>query len=270
MNSMMEKMNISKIELLQFDAVAIAEKIKHRKITSEQITTTLIEHIKNVNDSLNAVVEERFDLAIQEAIGKDKEIAQNKVDFKQQPLFGVPISIKESFHVKGMKTTGGISHRKDLIMSSDADVVAKLKRAGAIILAKTNTPSLCFCQETDNKLYGRTNNAWNKKKTSGGSSGGEAALIAVGGSPVGMSSDIGGSIRLPSHFNGVVGFKAGMEQISRHGHFPEQTIPLQQRMASIGPIGKAVRDVKLVYDIVARNKEAKRLYEKISVDVLPN
>ena len=252
---------------LELDAVAIAEKIRNREITSEEITQTLIEHIKNVNGSLNAVVEDRFELALEEA--KEKDFTIDQIDFRKQPLYGVPISIKESFNVIGMKTTGGIVHRKDLIMTEDADVVKRLKEAGAIILAKTNTPSLCFCQETDNKLYGRTNNAWDPKRTAGGSSGGEAALIAVGGSPVGMSSDIGGSIRFPSHFNGVVGFKPGKDQVSRNGHFPNQTIPLQQRMSSIGPIGKSVRDVKTVYEIVAEHNKSKRLYEKMSIDILP-
>src|SRR5699024_7232521 len=102
-------------------------------------------------------------------------------------------------------------------------------------------------------------------------SGGEAALIAVGGAPVGLSSDIGGSIRFPSHFNGVVGFKSGMDQISRIGHFPETTIPLQKRMSTFGPIGKTVRDVKAVYDIVSEKKhhQPRRLYEKMVIDILP-
>src|SRR5699024_9456024 len=265
----MNRAVISREDLLNLDAVAIAEKIRNRDITSEQITSTLINHIIQVNDSLNAVVEDRFELALEEAREKDKQIDQ--ADFTKQVLYGVPISMKESFNVKGMKTTGGIAHRKDIIMSSDAKVVSLLKEAGAIIIAKTNTPSLCFCQETDNKLYGRTNNAWNKRKTAGGSSGGEAALIAVGGSPVGMSSDIGGSIRFPSHFNGVVGFKSGMGKVPHEGHFPEATIPLQKRMLSYGPIGKSVRDVKLVYNIVKnKNSEKKRrLYEKFIIDIMP-
>lgn len=252
---------------LKLDATAIASKIRNKEFTSEEITQTLIEHIKNVNNSLNAVVEERFELALEEARDKDRNIDQ--IDFSKQPLYGVPISIKESFHVKGMKTTGGIVHRKDLIMTEDAEVVKRLKEAGAIVLVKTNTPSLCFCQETDNKLYGRTNNAWDPKRTAGGSSGGEAALIGVGGSPVGMSSDIGGSIRFPSNFNGVVGFKPGKFQVSSQGHFPDFTHPLQQRMSSIGPIGKSVRDVKTVYEIVSQHNESKRLYEKMTIDILP-
>src|SRR5699024_9351617 len=99
--------------------------------------------------------------------------------FQDQPLFGVPVSIKESIDVESMKTTGGLHYRSDLMMTENASSVNKLQEAGAIILCKTNTPSLCFCHETDNKLYRRTNNTWNKKMTAGGSSGGEAALILL-------------------------------------------------------------------------------------------
>lgn len=254
--------------LLALDATEIAQLIQKRKLTSEEITATLIQHIQTVNSRLNAVVEDRFKEALAEAREKDQQIDQ--ADFTKQPLYGVPISIKESFHVKGMKTTGGIVHRKDLIMTEDADSVKKLKDAGAIILAKTNTPALCFCQETDNKLYGRTNNAWDPKRTAGGSSGGEAALIGVGGSPVGMSSDIGGSIRFPSHFNGVVGFKPGKYQVPDDGHFPTENVELQKRMSGLGPIGKSVRDVKLVYDLIAKKQEKKVYYEKMYIDILPH
>ncbi|MBO1914857.1 amidase, partial [Microvirga sp. 3-52] len=100
---------------------------------------------------------------------------------------------------------------------SDAELVKKLKSEGAIILGKTNTPELCFCQETDNKLYGRTNNARDTSRTAGGSSGGEAVMISVGGAAAGLGSDIGGSIRFPCHFNGVIGFKSGNSQVSSVG-----------------------------------------------------
>src|SRR5699024_7340641 len=116
---MKKETSLTTQQLLQMDASDIAKKIQNRDITSEQITTVLINHIKNINASLNAVVENRFDLALEEAKEKDKHIAT--VDFNKNPLYGVPISIKESFHVKGMKTTGGIFHRKDLIMSTDAE-----------------------------------------------------------------------------------------------------------------------------------------------------
>lgn len=254
--------------LLNLDATEIATLIQDGQISSEEVTTTLINHIKEINKHLNAVVENRFTEAIEEAKLADKSL--HKTDLTNKPLYGVPISMKESLHVKGMKTTGGIKHRKDIIMSRNADVVERLKEAGAIILCKTNTPALCFCHETDNKLYGRTNNAWDIKRTAGGSSGGEAALIGVGGTPVGMSSDIGGSIRFPSHFNGVVGFKPGKYQVSSEGHLPADIIPLKARMSGVGPIGKSVRDVKLVYDIVKEHNDKKSLYEKMQIEILPN
>lgn len=255
------------ITLLQMDATEIAALIKAKQLTSEEITRTLIDHISLINPSLNAVVENRFDEALAEAKVMDENL--NNPENENKILYGVPISIKESLHVNGMKTTGGVAHRKDIIMSRDANVVTKLKEAGAIILCKTNTPALCFCQETDNKLYGRTNNAWDIERTAGGSSGGEAALIGVGGSPVGMSSDIGGSIRFPSHFNGVVGFKPGAHQVSSEGHFPPDVIPLKTRMSSIGPIGKSVRDVELLYQIIEDNPKRKSLFEKMHIEILP-
>src|SRR5699024_1619063 len=156
-----------KNNLLHYDATDIASFIQNRQLTSENITNILISHIQEVNKELNAVVEDRFSQALEEAKQADEFI--DHADFNQQPLYGVPISIKESLHVKGMKTTGGINHRKDLIMTQDADVVERLKLAGAIILCKTNTPSLCFCHETDNKIYGKTNNAWAMNRTAGGS-----------------------------------------------------------------------------------------------------
>src|SRR5699024_327800 len=106
----------------------------------------------------------------------------------------------------GMKTTGGLINRSDLISKTDAEVVRRLKKAGAIILAKTNTPILCFCQETDNKLYGRTNNPWNLERTAGGSSGGEAALLSIGGAAAGLGSDIGWTFSYHILFTSVIGF----------------------------------------------------------------
>src|SRR5699024_9932673 len=215
-----------------------------------------------------AVVEDRFSLALEEAAEKDANI--HKANFTREPLYGVPISMKEAFHVTGMKTTAGLFHRKDVIKNRDAKVVQAMKNAGAIILCKTNTPALCFCHETDNKLYGRTNNAWHTKRTAGGSSGGEAALISVGGSPLGISSDIGGSIRFPSHFNGIIGFKPGMFQVSSDGHIPADNIPLKSRMSSIGPIGKSVRDMELIYQLTATTQNNRSLYEKMRIEILPN
>ena len=234
---------------MDLDATTLLNLLKKGNITSEAIVTTYVEHIKKTNPPINAIVEERFDDAIAEARKYDQQKKNGTMPVGK--LAGVPISVKESFHVANMKTTGGLEHRQDLISRVDAEVVRKLRNEGAIILGKTNTATLCYCQETDNKLYGRTNNPWNLNATAGGSSGGEGALLAIGGSAVGIASDIGGSIRIPSHFNGVVGFKPGMFKVSADGHYPEMTQPLQQRMLGIGPMGKSVRDMELIYRIIS-------------------
>src|SRR5699024_12345798 len=127
------------------------------------------------------------------------------------------------------------------------------RRYRAIIICKTNTTTLSYCQETDNKVYGQTNNPWDVTRSAGGSRGGEGAILASGGAAVGLESDIGRSIRFPSHLNGVVGFKSGMNQIPQTGHFPLATLPLQQRMLGFGTMGKSVLDMELLYKIIARD-----------------
>lgn len=254
------------MDLFSLDATAIAHIIRTKQQSIYQIVSHMIEHAKNENAYIHAIVEDRFEEALDEAKEKDA-ILQSSTDVG--PLFGVPISVKESFDVKGMKTTGGLLHLKNHVATTDADVIQALKQAGAIILCKTNTPTLCFCQETDNKLYGKTNNAWDQSKTAGGSSGGEAALLAVGGATVGIGSDIGGSIRFPCHFNGIIGFKPGKSQVSLQGHFPNESIALQQRMSTAGPMGKSVRDMKLMYETITRTPTLKQDIKDLSVSFLP-
>lgn len=248
------------------DATALAEKLRKNEITSYEVVRAYIEHIRSINPSINALVEDRFADALEEAKQYDNE-RKNSIK-RHGALAGVPISVKESFHVLNMKTTGGLEHRQDLISREDAVVISKLKNEGAIILGKTNTPALCFCQETDNKLYGRTNNPWDLNRTAGGSSGGEGALLAVGGAALGIGSDIGGSIRFPAHFNGVVGFKPGMHQVSAAGHYPEITHPLQERMLAMGPMGKSVRDMELMNDIITESSSKTNFLQDYKIEIL--
>jgi fatty acid amide hydrolase 2 len=234
--------------IVDLDAVTLAEKIRLREISSVEATTAFIEQQKQANPILNFLVEDRFQAALLEAEQCDQVLQTGKQTGR---LFGVPISIKECFDVKGMKTTGGLIHLKNRVARQDAEVVARLKAEGAIILGKTNTPTLCFCQETDNKLYGRSNNPWDVSRTTGGSSGGEAACIAIGGAAVGLGSDIGGSIRFPAHFNGVIGFKSGASQVSQVGHFPFVTDSYQQKMLGIGALAKSVQDAEMMNEIIS-------------------
>ncbi|AXI09863.1 amidase [Oceanobacillus zhaokaii] len=253
--------------IIDMDATEIAEKIKQGELTSVDTVKAYINHIKKVNPHINALVEERFSDALNEADELDRVSLNGK---NAGPLHGVPISVKESFHVTNMKTTAGLVHRQDLISRDDAAVISRLKAKGAIILGKTNTPTLCFNQETENKLYGRTNNPWDVTKTAGGSSGGEGALLAVGGSAVGIASDIGGSIRIPAHFNGVVGFKPGMNQVSAEGHFPLPSNPIQERMFAVGPMGKSVRDMRWIYQIISDKPIRTKYLQSFKIEILPS
>lgn len=240
------------MEIYEMDASTLAEKIRKREITSVEATEAFIERIEKVNPAINALVENRFQEAREEAAACDKLLESGKKP--EGKLFGVPISVKECFDVKGMHTTAGIPSWKEKTITEDAKVIRLLKKEGAIILGKTNTPVLSYCQETDNLLYGRTNNPWNLDRTCGGSSGGEGALIAAGGAAVGLGTDFGGSIRFPSHFNGTVGFKPGALAVSEEGMEPILPHPAQKRMVGIGPIAKSVQDAKLVYEIVSEQK----------------
>lgn len=248
--------------VLDTDATTLAKQIQNQEISSLHATETYIKHIKSINPQLNCLVEDRYSTAIKEAKLADEQIKLGK---NQGRLLGVPISMKECFDVADMKTTGGIPARKNDKRDADSAVVTRLKAEGAIILGKTNTPALCFCQETDNKLYGRTNNPWDVSKTVGGSSGGEAALIAAGGAAIGIGSDIGGSLRFPSHFNGVVGFKSGNSQISYEGGFPSVNIPLQQRMLGVGALSKSVQDAKLINEILSDTITLKKQLDSFEI-----
>jgi fatty acid amide hydrolase 2 len=248
------------------DATEVAKSIASGKVTSRDAVEQYVAHINRINPLVNGLVEDRFAAALEEAEEVDRKIAQNETGGR---LFGVPITIKEAFHVAGMQTTGGLLRRKGFVQHKDAEVVRRLKAEGAIILGKTNTPELCFCQETDNKLYGRTNNPHDLKRTAGGSSGGEAAMIAVGAAAAGLGSDIGGSIRFPSHFNGVIGFKSGNGQVSAEGSYPPINHELQTRMLGIGPIVKTVRDARFLYNIVAKAPAPRRQLGHFKFNVLP-
>ncbi|MFS0784357.1 amidase [Bacillus sp. 1P06AnD] len=243
------KNNSNPSAILDMDATAIAEQIRNRSIRSVDAVNIYIKAILTINPVLNCVIEDRFEAALAEAEEMDHLLDQGVVYAGR--LAGVPISMKECLDVSGMKTTGGLRSRKNHQSTDDAHIVHLLKNEGAIIIGKTNTAAMCFYQETDNKLFGRTNNPWNTARTAGGSSGGEAALVASGGAAVGIGSDIGGSIRIPSHFNGTVGFKSSYGKISYEGGFPEVTIPLQKRMLGVGAIAKSVRDAKLINEVLS-------------------
>ncbi len=166
------------------------------------------------------------------------------------PLQGVPLTIKDTIATAGIRTTSGSRVRKDFIPSADATSVARLKAAGAIILGKTNTPEMAIPYETDNPIFGRTNNPYDERLTSGGSSGGEAAAIAACLSPGGVGSDLSGSIRVPAHFCGIVGLKPTSGRIPMDGHVPIARGTLADA-ACLGPMARTVADVSLLFRVLA-------------------
>ncbi len=208
-----------------------------------------IARIEAVDEQLNAVVARRFDAARAEADAVDAALARGET---LGPLGGVPITVKEQFHIKGMATTFGLPTRSELLEDSEGPLVTRLRDAGAIIVGKTNVAELLFYQEGDNPLFGRTNNPWDLERTSGGGSGGEGAIIAAGGSPLGLAADIGGSIRTPAHFCGIQGLRPTSGRLTNLDSPPELFFPgMDAVVLDPGPMARTVADLDLAMQVLA-------------------
>jgi fatty acid amide hydrolase 2 len=191
-------------DLLTTSVRELARRVRSRTLSSLELVDAHIAQIERVNPVLNAVVRERFEEARVEARRADARQARGD---DLPPLHGVPCTIKEAFALTGMPNTSGLLARKGFLATEDAAAVAKLRAAGAIPLGVTNVSELCMWLESNNRVYGRTNNPYDPARIAGGSSGGEGAIVAAGASPFGLGSDVGGSIRLPAFFNGIFGHK---------------------------------------------------------------
>lgn len=233
-------------DLLRASAVELARAIRDREVTSAEVVDVHIRRIEEVNPLINAVVAQRFDQARTEAAAADKMAKGKRAD---RPLHGVPCTIKEFFAVEGMPWTAGLRARAGVIAERDATVVARLKRAGAIVLGVTNGPEGGLWYETNNLLYGRTSNPWDLHRTPGGSSGGEGAILAAGGSPFGLGSDTGGSIRIPAALCGIAGHKPTGGLVPATGHFPHP--PSGTPIMSCGPMARDVGDLPLLLKLIA-------------------
>ena len=233
-------------------AVELARRIREREVTPIDVVEAHIARIEAVNPRINAVVTSTFEAARHEAQQATKAIEQDQL---LGPLHGVPFTAKDCLDVAGVRSTTGLTSRTDRYPDQDATVVARMRQAGAILLGKTNVPDNCWNQESDNLLFGRTNNPWDLGRTPGGSSGGEAAIIAAGGSPLGIGSDIAGSIRLPAHLTGIVGLRPTSSTLPETGNWP----PADGRLAdmeAIGPMARRVEDVLLAFEVLRGQKVA--------------
>jgi len=235
---------VSTSELTFLSASQMAEQIRNKQISPVELVEAHLARIEHLNPKINAFVQIDSEGVLVQARNAEAAVMQNQ---NLGPLHGVPISIKSSIDVAGMRCEAGTKLREGYIASSDAPLVSRLRNAGAIILGVTNTPELLMAWETDNLLYGRTNNPWDISRTAGGSSGGEAAAIASGCSAGGVGSDGGGSIRVPAHFCGICGLKPTPGRIPATGHYPQSVGPFAQ-LGVIGPMARTVADLKLLFE----------------------
>ena len=230
-------------DVIYASATDLARAIRAKAISSAEVVQVYLQRIEAVNPHLNAVVQLRPEAALAEARAADAALARRQV---LGPLHGVPMTIKDSLDTAGIITTGGTTGRASFVPAQDATVVARLRQAGAILLGKTNTPELTLWGETDNLVYGRTNNPFDLTRTPGGSSGGAAAIIAAGGSPLDIGSDTRGSIRLPAHFNGIAGIKPTSGRVPRTGHIVPWGLGAVDALTQLGPLARSVEDLGLI------------------------
>ena len=221
--------------------------LRRGEITSHELVALHLAQIDAVNPGLNAVVEVLRHSALAEAAESD---ARHRRGEATGPLEGVPFSVKDSIEVQGTVCSAGTLGLRNRPKSiSDAAVVAALRQAGAIPIARTNLPDLLFAFESDNLIHGRTNNPYDAARTSGGSSGGEAALIAACASPFGLGSDAAGSVRLPAHYCGIASIKPTSGRFPRTGHVPPPAGWLEQ-IWQIGPLARRVEDLQTLMPLL--------------------
>jgi amidase len=231
---------MSRDQIYNRSAATLARQIGERELTAEEVVQSCLKRIEAVNPRLNAVVQIAAEQALAAARAADDALAQQQA---VGPLHGVPFTVKDWIDTADLPCTGGDPRFRDRRPQEDATVVARLRQAGAILLGKTNAM-------VDNEVYGRTNNPYNPAYSPAGSSSGEAAIIAAGGSPLGLGSDSGGSIRQPAHACGIAGLKPTTGRVPLTGHFPFISAVNDPR-TTIGPLARYVEDLALALPILS-------------------
>ena len=224
----------------------MARALRAREVSSRELVDESLARIDAVNAKINAVVQRVDERARAEADELDREAEAGNF---RGALHGVPITVKDSLDTAGIVSTGGTLGRRDFVPEEDAPVVARLRAAGAVLLGKTNTPELTLSGETNNLIYGRSNNPYDLERSPGGSSGGSAAIVASGGSALELGSDTGGSIREPAHLCGIAGIKPTSGRTPRSGHI----IPfggVTDSLTQIGPMARYVEDLAVSLPII--------------------
>lgn len=251
-------------------AKSLAARIRTRKITSAEAVRACIRRIHEINATTNCVVANRFEAALIEAEAVDKFLAEGSKTIEEiendTPFLGVPFTTKDGIAIKGMMHAAGVVARKNEIAVEDAAVVELLRKSGAIPIALTNVPELMGWWETNSKLHGRANNPYHSKHMTGGSSGGEAAVIAAAGSMMGIGSDIGGSLRIPASFCGIFSHKPSVGVVPKEGHYPVEK--KKSKIGVIGPLSKFSEDLTIMLKVLTKNNQILRLDEKVDIKKL--
>jgi amidase len=218
-----------------------------RKISALELTDNVIARVEARDQKLNAIVVRDFERAREAARGADAAIARGE----RRSLLGIPMTIKESFDIEGLPTTWGVPERKDFMPTEDALAVARVKKAGAVIIGKTNVPYLLGDWQSYNDIYGTTNNPWDLGRSPGGSSGGSSAALAAGFGPLSFGSDIGGSLRIPAHFCGIFAHKPTLNLVPPRGHGVPGLVQRLADLAVVGPMARTAADLELALDVTA-------------------
>jgi fatty acid amide hydrolase 2 len=235
--------------LFQYSTMETAELIRQKKVSARDVVKAHIDRLIIANKKINAVVQPLYEEALKAADKADRLTLSRKKN-PLPILHGVPCTLKGNLAVNGKLWTGGNWYRKHVTADFDATVVKRVLAAGAIPLCLTNVPEACMWMETDNQIHGRTNNPHDLKRIVGGSSGGEAAVIAAGGAPFGVGSDVGGSIRMPSFFCGIAGHKPSGRSIPSTGQWP--TVRGEALKYNCGgPMARRVSDLFPLFKILA-------------------
>ena len=238
------------MDLNNLTATHILELIRTRQLSALEALEACLARIHAENPRINAVVTLEEEGARQRAREADEASSRGEL---WGPLHGLPMTLKDGHSTAGMRTTSGYEPLRDYVPTSDGTVAARLKAGGAIIFGKTNVSPLLGNIQSDNPIFGRTNNPWHVERTAGGSSGGAAAALATGMTPLEVGSDYAGSIRIPSAFCGVYGLKTTEHRVSMWGHIPD--LPGQVRrhriLWSIGPMARSIEDLALCYSVIA-------------------
>jgi len=240
--------------ILYSSAQDLASKIKNGELTSYEVVTAFYSQIEKYNSTYNAVITLNKTEALKRA--KEADVALSKGEIWGK-LHGVPITIKDNFKTKGIKTTSGYLPLKDNIPTEDAEIVKLLLAEGAIIIGKTNLSVLAMDMQANNPVFGTTNNPWDITKTSGGSSGGCTTALATGMTPLSFGNDLAGSLRIPSAYCGVYGFKPTYGVVSIQGILtdPKEKVNGLKSLAVAGPLARNIEDLELAMDIIAGNTE---------------